>query len=788
MAFRRKQASILTFLVLVGCVIGSATYAAEKSVGTLVVDTYISDDGDDPEEEPDDVQGARTNITIRGGSDGANSLNAKAFLTFDLTEAIDPTLPYFLEVTTDVDGSSGDTFGVYSITDPDLRAIIDETTLTWNVAAASAPGAVESFRDLDAVGNEVAQFLAPGTTNTPILSSFFGSDIQSFGPGLGSAVFGIVGGGNQQIDIKSKELAAGVGAARLFSFDNIDSNGSGGGPINATATWVNNAVPVAGNTYRVVSGDIVEADGAGTFQGNAMIVADGGTLDFTADGFDQDVLYVNAGANLTQNSSGDFALGDINALGTLILDGTATMNPSAGSDIFIDMVMSGTGNMVVNSNGTGSDLFLSAATAHTGTITFAGSGDEVLYTEPNSGIGGRLEMNSTGANRLVFNGDGAGGGTTAFNQAGSIDHRSTVDRLNGTSTIEANAPVAIDLTKTFVGNERRLFINDTITGSADITVNGTATDPTSGSTTLNELEVNNTDQGSDIEVGTYSGTMTTNDFVNVEIRREFPAAAFVVNSGGVLEMGSRNINTQHTLRMGEITVNAGGALIVGHEVDDQHVPLELHVASDSGQSGDLTLASTSTLTMQVSGTGANDFDKILVDGTANLDGTLQILVNPAVPSQTDTITAGPYVPTLGDTFDIIRASTGQLANFDGLNGVDGDDLAVWNTSYGVDDGADADGDGNSDGVDFLTWQTEFGAAAGGGGTLIDNSLVLSVIDAGGAFTGTGLEFQLNVSSSLIQLEVVSAGAVSAVPEPTTSLMLLCAAFGFAGTRRGRLPA
>ena len=38
------------------------------------------------------------------------------------------------------------------------------------------------------------------------------------------------------------------------------------------------------------------------------------------------------------------------------------------------------------------------------------------------------------------------------------------------------------------------------------------------------------------------------------------------------------------------------------------------------------------------------------------------------------------------------------------NIVDGNDLAVWNSSFGFDGGADADGDGDSDGADLLEWQ------------------------------------------------------------------------------------
>jgi hypothetical protein len=46
-------------------------------------------------------------------------------------------------------------------------------------------------------------------------------------------------------------------------------------------------------------------------------------------------------------------------------------------------------------------------------------------------------------------------------------------------------------------------------------------------------------------------------------------------------------------------------------------------------------------------------------------------------------------------------------DFDGH--VDGDDLAVWRSAFGVDAAGDADGDRDSDASDFLGWQRNLGA-------------------------------------------------------------------------------
>jgi hypothetical protein len=46
-------------------------------------------------------------------------------------------------------------------------------------------------------------------------------------------------------------------------------------------------------------------------------------------------------------------------------------------------------------------------------------------------------------------------------------------------------------------------------------------------------------------------------------------------------------------------------------------------------------------------------------------------------------------------------------DFDGMNGVNGDDLLKWQADFG-NEGSDADGDDDSDGNDFLIWQRNLG--------------------------------------------------------------------------------
>jgi hypothetical protein len=60
-------------------------------------------------------------------------------------------------------------------------------------------------------------------------------------------------------------------------------------------------------------------------------------------------------------------------------------------------------------------------------------------------------------------------------------------------------------------------------------------------------------------------------------------------------------------------------------------------------------------------------------------------------------------------FDDVRLDASPLAtaDFDADGDVDGNDLATWQTAYGVTSAGDATGDGETNGADFLAWQRQF---------------------------------------------------------------------------------
>lgn len=555
------------------------------------------------------------------------------------------------------------------------------------------------------------------------------------------------------------------------------------------ATWSNNQAPAAGNNYNVLTSHVVTIDSP--FAGDKLVVKAGGTANFTASGVDVRYLNVEAGGAATISASGDFKLGDELAAPTLGFFETAqdlTFNMDVGSDFIMALTLLGTGNLTFNSNGAGSELILPDAQSFAGVTKFAGTGDGVRIVSNRSS--GRLEMNSTGSNVLTYDTVGQiTGGMNIFNQPGTLVHatNNAGSRLINPTAFEANAAVTVDLTAAYVGDERRLLFSDAIRGAGDVTVNGTPADPTnsvggSNGTTLNELELGSTAEPTTIQSNTYSGTLTANDYVNVELRRSLPAAKIVVNNHAVFDMGHQVVGTVKQIQFGEVEVNSGGTLEIGYEQSIAGFEIgrqvgNLQLVNTDGRAGSLTLGAGSRTVMQVNGKDAGQFDTINAPGSIALGGTLEIVVNPL----SSTGTNSTYAPTLGDVITLITASGGSLAtDFDNSGAVDAGDLAAWKTAYGQTNLGDADDDGDTDGDDFLAWQRDLGMTSGGG--ITGNFSLLAVTDPGNVMSGAELAFQLNVTSSMVQLVVVSAGALAAVPEPAT-LPLLVLGSGWLVRRR-----
>jgi hypothetical protein len=571
------------------------------------------------------------------------------------------------------------------------------------------------------------------------------------------------------------------------------------GLASAPGTWSSGQAPDALHAYHVQSGHTVTVDGA--FPGSELRVKSGGGVAIGSAGNGQPMqkLVVEAGGALTESVSGDFILGSA----ALLNDGSPSsqqgefqtaqdlvFNADAGADVAFGLRLSGAGNIDVNSNGAGSDLIIADASAHDGTIRFNGTGDQVRLVK-DKGFN-RVEMNSTGENAFIYATTAqATGGVLTFNQNGKVDHAiATGSRIAQPSVINVtNKTVQVDLSKSFPTDERRFIVESTLQGSGVVNVVGSATDPTNlasggtNGTTLNEFELGSQTEPGTLPNNSFSGVLTASDYVNVELRHNLRGARIVVNDNAVVDVGHPVVGSTKTYEYGEIEVNDGGTLEVGFEASIAGQQIGRHVAkmalvNSSGRSGSLTLRDGSTTVMQINGIAEGEYDRIAA-ASASLDGTLKIVVNPAAFTGTNST----YFPTLGDVFPLITLAGGTFAeaDFNDSGAVDGSDLSVWKTAFGGTDAGDANNDGVTDGADFLVWQRQFGSTAGING----NFDTLVVDDPGNYLAGAGLAFQLSKTATTLNLTVVAAGAVAAVPEPSLLLLGACATAALAAGRRRR---
>ena len=147
----------------------------------------------------------------------------------------------------------------------------------------------------------------------------------------------------------------------------------------------------------------------------------------------------------------------------------------------------------------------------------------------------------------------------------------------------------------------------------------------------------------------------------------------------------------------------------------------------------LTLSESSALEFDLRTVIPGQFDALVVEGNAVLDGTLVVSPDPAftalvgntftILSTTFGIISGTFetemLPVVdGLTFEVLypdpqtvvlRVSPAFTADFDEDGDVDSDDLAQWQGDFGANALSDADDDGDSDGDDFLQWQQQVGS-------------------------------------------------------------------------------
>jgi hypothetical protein len=414
--------------------------------------------------------------------------------------------------------------------------------------------------------------------------------------------------------------------------------------------------------------------------------------------------------------------------GMLTLDGTKILDVETLGTADVDAVLNVTGAW--NNNVT-AGIQLKGGTLSGGTIT----------NDTTAGISGHgMVLAKVINNTQLF----ASLGDTLIVQAAGNDN--DWDGTTGTGQLKATqANLEIRDTGAAFG------FTGTVSATNNHTVfaNGFALDFNPGSTLSlasggKYQATSSTDIGGTVNVGAGGATIevTNNFFLTFET-----GSATTLNSN--LTLKNNNIN----IEQGAVFNNGGGALVIpdgSHLVADNlaniGVLLDMQGAFRPGNFEgigrvnlfDYQQSSTGELYVELRGSGLNQFDRLVASGDVVLDGYLNIDIDEVSPGV-------PFVPTLGQTFNIITGNTVtgtfdyadvsgmpaglafhinylpnavQLqvvnkpmfsADFDNDGDVDSTDLAIWRDAYNLNQLGDADGDNDSDGRDFLIWQRQFGS-------------------------------------------------------------------------------
>ena len=184
--------------------------------------------------------------------------------------------------------------------------------------------------------------------------------------------------------------------------------------------------------------------------------------------------------------------------------------------------------------------------------------------------------------------------------------------------------------------------------------------------------------------------------------------------------------------------------------------------------GDVTLGGSSILEMEL----GDDFSQLWVTGSANVGGLLALSLDPS------------YIPQTGDSFEVLRSDS-RTGMFGGVVSPG----LLWNVTYPGDSvyvtyagiappgtGADFNGDGIVNGIDLAVWKSNFGI-----GSNPPPAATQAQGDANGDGVVDGADFLL------IQQKFGGppvAPVTAAVPEPS-SMLLALAAFGLPLAARRR---
>ncbi|MEQ8211711.1 MAG: pre-peptidase C-terminal domain-containing protein [Lacipirellulaceae bacterium] len=564
------------------------------------------------------------------------------------------------------------------------------------------------------------------------------------------------------------------GAIAFANLDNVRFDDTS--PLNRRTVEVNGLVNADAIVFDA-SGDYT-ITGGGAISGGSVILNGTGTVVIESDG--------NSYSGPTQINSGTLKLtGNLSAMQSAITvanGGTLVMNASLAGAMSSTFEIQSGGELHVGDQGvsTNADTFPNAPTSvvNNGTIRIfdfeavrnvSGSGT-VIAEELTAFLGG----GSTYTGQTIVR-SGAIAIAEDSTALGSAVGNTVIER-DGTFQVEAGATLADDLEFSNTGSGST---NSLLLVEQGVVANFTGDVTIAAATTI---------QNEDSAITNFSGSVNSTSGIGEVLLSPVGTVNFngplQLGSGGLrmsqagtlnitstlssqgpvrLEAGATTLSGSGTIS-GIVEVNAGasltltgthswqsGSTLAGNGTVNGNLTTNGRIAPGDADltdsiaslslSDNLTLTSTSELIFEIGGTTVGQFDQLLVDGTAMLDGTLTVeLVD---------LGGGVYDPQLGDSFALLSVDGGAggvfdtlnlpdlgagldweinpggiavslnvvsaatiAADFDNSGTVDGIDLGIWNSGYGdnlnvIRTDGDANENGVVDGSDFLLWQRQF---------------------------------------------------------------------------------
>ncbi len=463
----------------------------------------------------------------------------------------------------------------------------------------------------------------------------------------------------------------------------VNSNGPTGSlTVNLddpTAQWIVNAPGVLALSNdnaaaTLLAGNSVQINGTLNIIGDVRTTARldlAGPVQITTAG---EPLRLGGGDLLHPNTISNTSIGGPGLLGAdsgVALEGHGTIVPSIDFD----------GNSVLRAKG--GVLRLDGTIIDVGTLTT--EGDTSLLHIPNP-------WSTLFTQAVILNGGGLQGGLITNNGANGISGKGLVTaRVLNETSLAANA-VGGTLKFQTLGNDNdwdgtgnagilsasggtlELVDNATFgfTGQVSATLgrifaNGFALDFNPGSTlTLNEgiyESTSSTDIGGTVVVNGAVGTTSTIKVANNFFFTFQSTSATTLNRDLILQNNNINIEAGATLSgTGALTIPPASHLILK---PNAVANVLLNLAGTFRPSGfdtvgrvdvkDYQQSSTGQLFMEITGTALNQYDRVLVNGSAVLAGHLDLDID------------GGFVPAVGQSFNLLSASGGLTGTFDSVS-------------------------------------------------------------------------------------------------------------------------